>query len=201
MTTPVKWALAAAVLALALIVALLPREDRPPASAGPEVAGLAEARSAAALPPCPTAGPVTGLGGVPSTCLGDGTEVDLGAVLGGRPTLVNVWATWCPPCKEELPVLAAYAAGQGAIPVLTVQVASDPADGLELLSALGVRLPTVHDGDGGSGPVRTALRVPPNLPASYLVGADGQPRLIEEPRLFTDPAEVEAAVARLGATA
>lgn len=26
----------------------------------------------------------------------------------GRPVLINAWATWCPPCKEEMPTLNAY---------------------------------------------------------------------------------------------
>lgn len=38
----------------------------------------------------------------------EGGEVDLEA-LTGRPVVINLWATWCPPCRRELPMLAAAA--------------------------------------------------------------------------------------------
>lgn len=36
----------------------------------------------------------------------DGAPTDLPTVAKGRPTVVNLWATWCPPCREEMPLLA-----------------------------------------------------------------------------------------------
>lgn len=195
MTTVTKWALAAAVLAVALIVALLPRGSGD--SAAKPSADLAPARSAAALQACPTAGaaqPVKQLDGVEADCLGDGTSVDLGRALSGAPVLVNVWASWCEPCRTELPVLQEYAAQRGAVRVLGVQVQSPAEDGLNLLAKLGVHLPSVFDGDGPGGPVRTALKVPASLPASYLVTAAGEVRFIANPRTFGNTDQVRAAV-------
>ena len=37
----------------------------------------------------------------------DGSALAL-ATLRGRPLLVNFWATWCPPCVEELPLLSSF---------------------------------------------------------------------------------------------
>jgi thiol-disulfide isomerase/thioredoxin len=192
LTTVTKWAIAVAVLVLAAIVALLPRGGGTPAKVAVD---LGPARAKAALAACPRgSGEVQRLRGVSAQCLGDGSTADLGTALAGRTTLVNIWATWCQPCKSELPVLNSYAAERAAVPVLGVQVASSASDGLALLAALGVHLPSVYDGDGQSGPVRTAFKVPPSLPASYLVTTDGQVRFISNPRVFDSTDQVRAAV-------
>jgi cytochrome c biogenesis protein CcmG/thiol:disulfide interchange protein DsbE len=39
--------------------------------------------------------------------------------LAGRPYVVNLWATWCPPCRRELPMLAEIASGS-EVPILLV---------------------------------------------------------------------------------
>lgn len=49
------------------------------------------------------------------------------ASLAGRPTLINLWATWCAPCVKELPTLEALGAG-GTVRVITVsQDSAEPA--------------------------------------------------------------------------
>ncbi|EME51324.1 TlpA family protein disulfide reductase [Amycolatopsis decaplanina] len=194
MTRVTKFALGAAVLVVALIVALLTTRD---GQAPVKTSGdLTAARAKAALGPCPPPGPgeVAKLRGVDVECLGDGSRVDLAKVLSGGPVLVNLWASWCEPCRAELPLLQRYATQPGAARVLLVQVASSGADGLAMLSDLGVRLPSVFDGDGQSGPTRTALKVPSSLPATYLVTAGGDVRLIENPRVFLNTDQVRAAV-------
>ncbi|MGH3762501.1 TlpA family protein disulfide reductase, partial [Actinophytocola sp.] len=177
------------------------QEPAPPDS--PPAPDLAAVRADAALPPCPAASGALPpglrvLSGIRAECLADGSEVDLAKVLADRPVLVNVWATWCAPCKEELPLLAEYAAAPDAVPVVGLAVQSTEAGALELLDSLNVRLPTLADSDGAAG---RALKLPAGLPASYVVGADGTVRLVANPRVFGSVGQIRTAVATYGGAA
>jgi thiol-disulfide isomerase/thioredoxin len=119
--------------------------------------------------------------------------VNFGGALAGHPVLVNVWATWCEPCRDELPVLAAYAAEPKAVAVVGLAVQSPEADALALLTRLGVRYPNVADPDGAA--VR-ALKVPDALPASYVIETDGTVHFVTDPRLFRSVDAVRQTVAR-----
>jgi thiol-disulfide isomerase/thioredoxin len=200
-TGAARWSIAGLVLVVAAVIAIWPRHDdpapRPDAAPAPD---LAAARADAALPPCPAASgtPAAVPADARVRCLADGSRVDLATALAGGPVLVNVWATWCAPCKEELPLLARYAAEKGAVPVVGLAVQSTQEDALELLGSLRVRLPTLADADGSAG---RALRLPAGLPASYVVGADGRVRLVSRPRLFTSLDQIRTAVATYGGAA
>ena len=55
---------------------------------------------------------------------GDGASVQL-ADLKGKVLLLNIWATWCPPCIEELPVLNAFSRAQETNGVVVIGAAAD----------------------------------------------------------------------------
>ena len=194
---PVRLLLAGIVVVVAVAIAVWPRHATAPAEVAQPSVSPAD-RAVAHLRTCAPAGTGTGpLAGITVTCLANGGQVDLGALLAGAPALVNVWASWCVPCQQELPALDSYASTPGAIRVIGVQVQSDQKSGLQLLSGLGVHhLPMVFDAGGAAS---RALRLPAGLPVSYLVRADGTATVITRPsRVLDSVDQVEQAVAGYG---
>jgi thiol-disulfide isomerase/thioredoxin len=190
----VRWSIAAVILMIAGVIAIWPRSEpgqAPPRDTTQAEPDLSAARAKAALPACTEnpQGPAD-LRGIAVECLADGGRLDVANAIGTGRVLVNMWATWCQPCKTELPVLDAYAKQPGAIPVVTLGVESRPGDALELLTALKVRLPALLDEDGR---IKQKLH-PIGLPASYLV-ENGTMTLIKSPRLFESVDQVRQAVA------
>jgi thiol-disulfide isomerase/thioredoxin len=105
---------------------------------------------------------------------GDGRPVTLEAFR-GRPVLVNVWATWCPPCREELPSLdrlKTIAEREGVFDVVAISVDRVSLEQLRsFLSVNGVAGLGLYRGD--SDAVLRALRVP-GLPTTVLLDAQGR---------------------------
>lgn len=168
---------------------------------------LASLRAAANLAPCPVpttaapAGPPAGgpLAGLTLECLGDGSAVDLGAALAGKPAVLNLWAYWCGPCREELPAMAEYAARAGdAVTVLTVHKDKSAERGLAMLAELGVQLPGVSD---PGAQIAAAVSAPNVLPVTVLLRADGSvAKVLAVP--FTSADQIAGAVQEhLGVTA
>lgn len=101
-----------------------------------------------------------------------GDSVSL-AALHGRPVLLNIWATWCAPCKEEIPYLQQLHEQHGAEGLAVVGVSVD-ARGEERKIAdfaadMGMTYALWHDPDERVSAVFLALGVP----ASYLIDRDG----------------------------
>jgi thiol-disulfide isomerase/thioredoxin len=102
----------------------------------------------------------------------DGKRWDL-AALKGRPVLLNFWATWCEPCRAEMPSLQRVArerAGDGLL-VLAVNYQEGAPKIRSFLETLRLELPVLLDRDG------TAARqwTPRVFPSTVLVDRRGQP--------------------------
>jgi len=66
--------------------------------------------------------------------------------LKGRAVVLNFWATWCPPCKEELPSLQTlHELGGGDPVVLGINVRETPTAVRRYLAATGLTFPVVLD--------------------------------------------------------
>jgi thiol-disulfide isomerase/thioredoxin len=126
-----------------------------------------------AILPCPDQADVTAQGAalmppVALDCLGGGT-LNLGRAP-GVPTVVNLWASWCGPCREELPLMQQLSDAAGG-QVLVVGVVSK--DGVDQATSFaaddGATFPSAFDGDGE---LMTKLGLN-GLPYSYFLDADG----------------------------
>jgi len=95
----------------------------------------------------------------------------------GTPFLLHVWATWCPPCRHELPALAAFMREWGAdCPVVPVAVSSgSPAAVKAFLSesdVAGLPVWTVDDRDLKAWGGREELAIP----VTFLIDGAGRVR-------------------------
>ncbi len=101
-------------------------------------------------------------------CPGGGS-LDLGRAP-GVPTVVNLWGSWCTPCREELPLMQEFAdAAAGQVRVVGV-ISKDGRPQAESFAAdAGVTFPSAFDGDGE---LMTDLGLN-GLPYTYLLDADG----------------------------
>ena len=139
----------AALLALAVLGCGGAREDAPPATV--TVGAPAPAYAAQTL---------------------DGAAVSL-ADLKGRVVLLNIWATWCKPCRQEMPALDTLNTRYAASGLTVVGVSIDEPQTRDRIAGfaqdLGARYTLWHDPDDRVSSTFLAIGVP----ASYLIGRDG----------------------------
>jgi thiol-disulfide isomerase/thioredoxin len=122
-------------------------------SGGPARSGASPAQIRLAdLERCPRSSPTAVPGGLPDitlACLGNGPAVHL-AGLTGRPTVVNIWGSWCGPCQDEAAALSSvYRADRGKVRFLGVDTEDDPDSALNFDAHVTppVRYPSVFDPD------------------------------------------------------
>lgn len=118
------------------------------------------------------------------------------AALKGRPVFLNFWATWCAPCMEELPDLAALAREAGGTNAAFLGISLDTwvtGEGAETgdkvrkaLAAAGVSYPNlVYTGD--QDPLLEGFRLPGSIPYSILYDSEGR-----DVKRFDEQVEIEA---------
>lgn len=112
--------------------------------------------------------------------------VDMGQVVEGKPTVVNVWAWNCAPCRQELPLIQQWAKDNPDVQVVTVHTAREAGRGQAFLQEIGVDLPTYSDTVDVVGP---ALNLPRVVPITVVFGADGTVAVMH-PGEFTDAQQI-----------
>lgn len=163
------------------------------------LAGSGCAASGGAAAGLPAAGVQVGqpMPDLPLTPMNGGAPRRL-ASLRGKVVLLDIWAAWCAPCRDELPMLDDIAARMKDAGVEIVAVSIDEEkDKAQAFLASRPRwsLTLVHDPEGE---VPRVLQ-PPKMPTSYVVDAQGVLRHVNAGFVPADAARIEAQLRALAA--
>lgn len=134
---------------------------------------LRRLRKSAGMEPCPSPQAPSADGGLPEVtlpCLGGGEDVRLSSLRG--PMVVNLWASWCGPCREELPYYQQLHERAGdRVAVLGIDYEDVmPGQALALAKETGVTYPSLAD---PGGKLKAPLRVR-GLPGLVLIDEQGR---------------------------
>lgn len=123
----------------------------------------------------------------------DGTAFDL-TTLRGRPVIVNFWASWCGPCRDEFPLLKAALAEHAGqdLAVIGVLFKDDADPARQFVQQQGATWPTVADPARAIAPQWRVIAAP----QTYLVDRNGVIRDFQIGE-FRSAAEVDQALASI----
>lgn len=126
--------------------------------------------------------------------LNSGKKISL-AALRGKVVVIDFWASWCAPCKEEMPVLESLYKRfkDSGLVIIGVSVDNEAANAKKFLSGVKVSFPIVHDG----GHVVADKFKPPRMPTSYIIDKAGKIRFVHAGFRKEDAKKIEDEVTKL----
>ncbi|WP_173078104.1 TlpA family protein disulfide reductase [Phytohabitans rumicis] len=142
-----------------------------------------------------TAGDAQPLPDVALPCFTGGETVSVRAIRG--PAIVNLWGSWCPPCRDELPAFQRFAdRAAGKVTVIGVDTRDDRSAATSLATDAGLTYPNLYD---PSEQLRIKLRVTA-LPATLFVDREGRVRHLYNSTALDDATLATLAARHLGVT-
>ena len=108
------------------------------------------------------------ISGTELECLDGSAGIILEALRG--PAVVNVWGSWCGPCKDEIPYFVDfYSKAKGKLVLLGIDVEEAKiGDGRHFVETRGITWPNLYDSDG-----RTASALGMGVPITYFIDTKG----------------------------
>ena len=101
-------------------------------------------------------------------CLDGSKGVAVDSIMG--PALINVWGTWCAPCRQELPHFAHYIAKEGSVPIIGIAVEEkNMAAVRKFVESNGMSWPILYDADGS-----TRGKFGMGVPVTWFIDASGK---------------------------
>lgn len=101
--------------------------------------------------------------------LSNGGSFTLSKTLADRPVVLNFWASWCPPCRQEMPDLDKTSKAIPGVQFIGVAVNDTPANAMAYVNQIGVTYPIAID---TSGAVTDAYGIHV-LPQTWIIATDG----------------------------
>ena len=114
----------------------------------------------------------------------------------GKPVLMNFWATWCPPCRAEMPFIQAIFADKRwadkVLVVLAVDIGESPSTVSEFMKKYGLTFPVLLDSTQDIS-LRYNVRA---IPTTFLIDRNG---IIIDIKIgaFSGKSEIEKSLAKI----